>query len=180
MAALLSATPALGQTAAERLPVCLACHGANGVSPSPSVPSLGAMPPDYLVVQLYMFREGQRVAAPMNAMAKGLSDDDLQSLADTIAALPAPPPAPALADAEQEQARTLLAKYHCTSCHGAGLAGHDQIPRLAGQHEAYLATALTAYKTNARPGYDPAMSEASQEVKAEDIPLLARAAAAHR
>ena len=47
------------------------------------------------------------------------------------------------------------------------------MPRIAGQREDYLLKALTEYKSNARPGYSPAMSEVSQEIKADDIPVLA-------
>ncbi len=163
------------QTAEQRLPVCLACHGATGTSVTEGVPSLGAMPSDYVLIQLYLFREKQRVAAPMNAMAEGLTDDGLRVLADAITKLPPPrPPEGALAPAEIEQGRALVSQYRCNSCHGADLAGHDQMARLAGQREEYLTKALTEYKANIRPGYDPAMNEASQEVRSEHILVLAR------
>jgi len=48
------------------------------------VPSLGAQPAFYATIQLYMFRERMRVVEPMNAMTKGLSDDDLRSVANVI------------------------------------------------------------------------------------------------
>ncbi len=165
--------PAWAQTAEQRLPVCLACHGASGASQGSLVPSLGAMPTDYVLTQLYMFREKMRVAAPMNTMAAGLSDDDLRTLGDALAKLPAPPSAAALPASDQAHGDALVGAYHCTSCHGADLAGHDSIPRIAGQREDYLVKSLTEYKSNARPGYSPAMSEVSQEIKAEDIPVLA-------
>lgn len=165
----------LAQTVEQRLPTCLACHGANGASKLPGVPSLGAMPSDYVLTQLYTFREKMRIAAPMNALAENLSDDDLRELGDAISKLPAPQPAgEALAAADQEHGNALVGRYHCNSCHGADLAGHDNIPRIAGQREDYLLKSLTDYKSGARPGYSPAMSEASKEIKPEDIPVLAR------
>lgn len=165
----------LAQTAEQKLPACLACHGANGVSKLAGVPSLGAMPTDYVLTQLYTFREKMRIAAPMNALAEKLSDDDLRELGDAIAKLPAPQPAgEALAAADQEHGNALVGRYRCNSCHGADLAGHDNIPRIAGQREDYLLKSLTDYKSGARPGYSPAMSEASKEIKPEDIPMLAR------
>lgn len=163
------------QPAEQRLPACLGCHGATGASRLDGVPSLGAMPSDYVLIQLYLFREKQRVVPVMNAMAEGLTDDGLRTLADAIAQLPPPPPhGEALPAAELEQGQALVQRYRCNSCHGANLAGHDQIPRLAGQREEYLLKSLTDYKSNARPGYDPAMNEASQEIKLADIPVLAR------
>jgi cytochrome c553 len=166
---------AFAQTPQERLPTCLACHGATGTSETDGVPSLGGQPADYLLVQLVLFREKQRVADPMNAMAEGISDDDLRALADAAAKLPAPKAAAAAADASlAAEGRDLVTKYRCNSCHGAGLAGEGQIPRLAGQREDYLAKSLTGYKSNSRSGYDPAMNEVAQEIKAEDIPVLAK------
>jgi cytochrome c553 len=87
-----AALPASAQTVKERLPACLACHGENGQSQNPEVPSLGAQQAFYVTVQLLMFRERMRVVDPMNDMAKGLSDDDLRSFADIISKLPPPQP----------------------------------------------------------------------------------------
>lgn len=83
-----------------------------------------------------------------------------------------PPPA-AVVEPAGEHASALIAQYRCNSCHGADLHGGGQIPRLAGQREEYLAKTLADYKSNARPGYEPAMNEASQEIKPADIPILA-------
>src|SRR6516165_3620159 len=58
----------------QRLPACLSCHGEDGRSQTPDVPSLGGQPAPYTLIQLFMFRERLRVAAPMNDDAKGLSD----------------------------------------------------------------------------------------------------------
>ena len=169
------AGPATAQTVSERLGVCTACHGASGTSATEGVPSLGAQMPDYAVAQLYVFREKLRVAPPMNDMAAGLSDDDLQALSAAIAKFPPPKSAAAtLSAAEVAQGAELIGHYRCNSCHGATLAGAGQIPRLAGQREDYLLKSLVGYKSNTRVGYNPAMNEVSQEVKSEDIPLLAK------
>ena len=158
----------------ERLAPCLACHGAQGTSETEGVPSLGAQQADYVVTQLFQFRERQREAAPMNEMAAGLSDDDLRAFADALAALPAPaaeggPPDPALA----ARAQALVSKHQCNSCHGAELTGRDTLPRIRGQREDYLKATLTAYRSNARPGYDPAMNEVAQTLKDDEIADLA-------
>jgi len=153
--------PAAAQTAnvKERLPVCLACHGTNGQSQMPGVPSLGAQQAFYVTVQLLMFRERMRVVAPMNDMAKGLSDDDLRSFAEVIAKLPPPPPATGPTDdARMARARALVEQNHCNVCHTPSFAGQDNVPRIAGQREDYLVKALRGYKDNSRRGYDDAMA----------------------
>ena len=172
--------PAVAQDLSARLPTCLACHGQEGTSAIPTVPSLGAMPVNYVLTQLYLFREKVRVADPMNAMAAGLTDDDLRALGDIFNKMPTPAPAPALSAAEQEKASALVSQYHCNSCHGADLGGQQTIPRIAGQHAEYVRQALVGYKTNTRHGYSPAMNEAAQDVKDEEIPLLARYVASFR
>src|ERR1700726_2077861 len=66
----------------EKLAPCLACHGAEGQSELENVPLLGAQPAPYTVIQLFMFRERRRAPEPMNEMAKDLSNNDLQTVAD--------------------------------------------------------------------------------------------------
>ncbi len=110
-ALLITALPAAAQTVAERLPVCLSCHGENGQSASQEVPSLGAQQKDFVLVQLYMFREKLRKVELMNEMAKGLSDDDLRVLSESVAKLPAPVPSTDADDAARvERAKEIVAK----------------------------------------------------------------------
>lgn len=157
----------------ERLAPCIGCHGA-GTSGTEGVPSLGGQLPDYVVTQLFQFREKQREAPPMNDVAAGFSDDDLRAYADAVATLPPPSRSgPAADPALAERAQGLVAKHQCNSCHGSDLAGRDAIPRIRAQREDYLAKALAGYKSNARPGYDPAMNEVAQGLSEGDIADLA-------
>lgn len=159
---------------AERIAPCLGCHGESGTSQLEGVPSLGGQRADYIVTQLFQFRENQRTAPPMNDMAAGLSDDDLRNYADALGALPAPVATKAGPDAAlAARGQALVSKHQCNSCHTGELTGRDNIPRIRGQREEYLAAALTAYRSNARPGYDPAMNEAAQGLKDDEIRDLA-------
>jgi len=90
--ACLAALPVAAATLEEKLAPCLACHGEKGQSANPDVPSLGAQPKDYLLVQLVVFREKIWKVELMNEMTKGLSDDDLRAISEAIAKLPAPVP----------------------------------------------------------------------------------------
>src|SRR5215831_9332626 len=91
-ALLAGALPALAADLEEKVAPCLACHGVQGQSETENVPSLGAQPAPYAVIQLFMFREKMRVAEPMNEMAKELADNDLQSAADFFASQAGPKP----------------------------------------------------------------------------------------
>jgi cytochrome c553 len=170
----LAALPAVAQTAQARLPVCLACHGQNGQSENPGVPSLGAQQAFYITVQLLMFRERMRVVDPMNEMAKGLSDDDLRGFADAIAKLPAPKPVDDPVDAARmERARALVEQNHCNVCHTPSFAGQENVPRIAGQREDYLVKALRGYKDNSRRGYDASMADVVPQITDAQILDLA-------
>ena len=169
-----AAPAAAAQTVQDRLPTCLACHGENGQSQNPDVPSLGAQQSFYVTVQLLMFRERLRVVDPMNDMAKGLSDDDLRNFADIISKLPPPqPPAGPLDDARIARASVLVSQNHCNVCHTETFAGQQNVPRIAAQREDYLIKALRGYKDNSRRGYDASMADVIAPITDDQILDLA-------
>ena len=158
----------------ERLEPCLACHGADGQSEIPEVPSLGAQPSPYALIQLFMFRERLRVSEPMNGMAKELSDRDLQSAADYIATLPPPRPPVDLGEAARmDQGSALVQQHRCNICHRPDFSGQENVPRLADQREDYLLKTLREYKSGARHGYDATMAEVLQPIGDAQIADLA-------
>jgi cytochrome c553 len=149
----------------EKLEPCLACHGATGQSETENVPSLGAQPSKYTLIQLFMFREKLRPVEPMIELTKGWTDADLQQAADFIATLPPPKPTSDPVDpARLERARALIEQNHCNVCHRPDFSGQENVPRLAGQREDYLLKALREYKSGARHGYEPTMAEVLQSV----------------
>jgi cytochrome c553 len=166
-------TGALAQTFEERLSVCLACHGEQGQSETAEVPSLGAQPSMYALIQLYMFRQNLRKAEPMNDMMQGLSDADLQKFADTIAKLPPPQPASGAVSARMGRARELVAQHRCGFCHGPNFGGNDSVPRLAAQREDYLVKSLREYKSGTRYEYQSVMAEVMRPLQDQDILDLA-------
>jgi cytochrome c553 len=171
---LASALPASADTLQERVAICLACHGEKGQSESPEIPSLGAQQQNFVLVQLYMFREKLRTVDVMNEMAKGMTDDDLRNFSETISKLPAPSPVPDAGDAVRiARAQDLIAQNRCNSCHTPDFAGQDQIPRLAAQREDYLLKSLRGYKSGERRSYDPAMASVVEPLKDTDFVDLA-------
>jgi cytochrome c553 len=170
---LIVALPAFATPLAERMGPCLACHGENGQSENPEVPSLGAQPAGYTLIQLYLFRQKQRKIEVMVESAKDLTDEDLRQFSDAIAKLPPPAPEGAVDAARMERGYALIEKHHCNLCHQSNLAGRDNVPRLAAQREDYLAKALHEYKTNARVGYEPIMLEVMRPLGDADIAELA-------
>jgi len=174
LVSVLASLPARTQSLDARLPTCLACHGENGQSQLPEVPSLGAQNVLYSLTQLVMFRDRLRLSDPMNEMAQGLSDDDLRKAADLIAKLPPPAPVADAPDAARmEKARALAGQNRCNFCHQSNFEGGQNVPRLAGQREDYLLKALRGYKDNSRRGYDAAMAEVVYPLADADLVELA-------
>jgi cytochrome c553 len=68
--------------------VCAACHGANGVSVSDTIPNLAGQRAAYLETQLKALKEGTRKNPFMNAMATQLSPADIANVAAYFASLP--------------------------------------------------------------------------------------------
>jgi cytochrome c553 len=170
----LSAFPAYGQSLQERMPTCFDCHGENGQSQRPEVPSLGAQPASYTLIELVMFRDQLRITEPMNEMSKGLSDDDLRAVSDIISKLPPPNPISDTADPVRiERGQALAQQNRCNFCHQSNFQGLDNVPRLAGQREDYLIKSLRGYKDGSRMGYDAQMSEVVYAMKDQDFVDLA-------
>ena len=171
-----AAAPAVVDYAGKFNTVCAACHGANGRSDMAGVPVLAGNSSLYMITQLFLFREGRRKNEAMVAMAKPMTDADLRGFSDyigTLAAVPAPAPAAPPDAARMLKAKALAEQHKCTYCHGADLAGGQQVPRIGGQKEDYLRQTLHAFKAGERPGYTRAMTEALSQVLVEDLDLLA-------
>lgn len=77
-------TVAAGGSAAQGLEAttaCTACHGQNGISVSPTWPTLAGQHEDYLLHALNQYRDGTRKDPVMAPMAAMLSDDDVKLVA---------------------------------------------------------------------------------------------------
>ena len=131
---------------------CAACHGATGISVSPMWPNLAGQQRAYVVRALESYRTGKRKAAPMNMMAAALSDTQIANLAAYFSSLTAG------RAAVQVQARRnvpagvrLVSAKACATCHGPnGSSSNPVVPNLAGQKQAYLVSALDAYRSGSR------------------------------
>lgn len=66
---------------------CAACHGQNGISVSPSWPTLAGQHEDYLEHSLKQYRDGGRNNAVMMPLAANLSDAEIAALAAWFAGL---------------------------------------------------------------------------------------------
>ncbi|MGE5170004.1 MAG: c-type cytochrome [Rudaea sp.] len=144
------------------LQVCSNCHGVDGNSTSPNFPRLAAQQEPYLVLQLESFRAHDRRDPAgfeyMWGLSRKLTDAQIAGIASYFHdQAPAPNPAGSGPEASTGKAifQTGLPEQHvpaCASCHGENGEGHDQFPRLAGQHADYVKKQLLVFqRTDERP-----------------------------
>ena len=176
LAAAMLLVPAIAaaQPAAERIALCESCHGKDGNSTTPKTPSIAGQPVTYLENQLVYFREELRNAPVMQAVAKGMKDEEISALARHFASRRATPTATRPPDADiTERGRALIEKLHCGQCHLPTLQGREQMPRIAAQREDYLVEAMTGYRDGKRTGADTTMTEVLYGVSDADVQALA-------
>lgn len=160
-----------GEAKAE---ACIACHGKAGQDPQAGMPLLSAQPETFVVLQMILFREGLREVPAMNALAKGLSEQDFADLAAYFAAQPVAPAKASQRDpALYDRGLALSKRMNCGSCHRPDYSGQNQIPRLAGQREDYLLEALKAFRADKRVGTDTSMNGVLFGVSEADLRAFA-------
>jgi cytochrome c553 len=158
----------------DRLQLCAACHGADGNSVNPQVPSIAGQPKLFIEHQLILFREGVRISDQMAPVVKGLKDAEIIKLAEHFSKLPAKSMESGKPNQELlGKAKTLAQKLRCGICHASDFSGQNQIPRLAGQREVYLEAEMRAYRDGKRTGGDTIMAAALYGVSDADIKALA-------
>ncbi len=154
----------------DKLAVCAACHGANGISEIPGTPSLAGQPVNFTEYQLIFFRYDQRKSEAMAPYAQPLTDDEIKKFGEYFTALPPPPAAPDN-DPAATKAGAELENGHCKSCHTP--TGQGDVPRLDGQREDYFVKAMQDYKSGARSGRGlGVMPEIADGMSADEMRIL--------
>ena len=155
--------PALGD-AAQSLPMCTGCHGADGVSGGPpDAPIIAGIPAVLQEDYLFAYRDGGRECWPPGVMCQisaSLSDDDIVELAAHFAEMPFKPAGEdfdAALAAEGEE----IHKKDCGMCHGMDDPGDAQSSILHGQKMAYLRNVMVQYAAGEREQLAPMQAKIS-------------------
>jgi cytochrome c553 len=179
---------------AQKAAVCLACHGANGVSVAPIFPRLAGQRADYLYHRLVSFKQADPKdpyysISPMTAIAVTLSDEDARNLAAYFSAQPLQVtdiPGPVASAARGAALFYAGDPSHgvppCQGCHGAEADGnisrgnqYAAYPSLRGQYGPYVISRLTNYRKGLPhdTSNDFIMAGVAQTLDDEDIQALA-------
>jgi len=147
---------------------CLGCHGIDGYKnayPMYSVPELRGQNPEYLVIALHGYRDGDRSHITMHSQTETLSEKDMLDIAAFLAGKP-------LVPSGKAQGTVPQAAQLCVSCHGQdGVAAAPIYPSLAGQHEDYLVRALDEYRHGGRK--NAVMRQFAGNLKDEEVAVIA-------
>lgn len=157
----------------KKAEACVACHGTNGNSPAGAFPTIAGQNARYIYLQLRDYKEGRRKNPMMSAVAAGLEKQDMHDLAAYFASQKQ---ARTGFKADPERIKAGAAKAEeslCAMCHLGGMAGQNEVPRLAGQHPEYIITQLKSFKARERTNDAGNMTSLSQTLSEEDITNLA-------
>jgi cytochrome c553 len=158
----------------SQLALCMACHGSNGNSVIPTTPSLAGQPRVFIENQLVLIREGIREIPQMKGLLDKYKDEDFVALGQYFSEQkPVKTATVAANQASYLRGQDLSKKMLCGTCHLQNFSGQNQIPRLAGQHEAFLKLSLKQFRDNPGPGRDSNMTAAAYGLKDADIDDLA-------
>ena len=162
---LAAATGALAADGAKLAEQCNVCHGKNGASNEPSIPSIGGFSAKYILESIKNFKRKTRTCAEVTVPAgpkKGtksdmckvladLSEADSEAVAQYFAAqkfVRAKQPF----DAARAKQGSSVYKLRCEKCHENGGSSADEDNGiLAGQWTPYLREQLAGFRTGKRP-----------------------------
>lgn len=163
-----AATPAPGNAVAgkEAAAACAGCHGEDGVSGNPAIPSLAGQDAQYLATALHQYKSGARSEETMKGLAGSLDDAAMKGLAAYYAGLQ-----PRAANIRRPLTTAEWAQ-RCDRCHGVnGNSTDPGLPALAAQRADYLELVLHAYRSGKRKS--PQMAAMSEGLTPGDIENLA-------
>ncbi|MES9972147.1 MAG: hypothetical protein ABW092_19100 [Candidatus Thiodiazotropha sp.] len=137
---------------------CFPCHGPQGQSGSPAIPSLAGLPRDYLLEMMRAFRHGGRFSTVMGRLVQGYDEDELAAMADYFSEQPFTAPKQTT-DWRLVDLGRRLHRYYCRECHGdPEKPAEAGVPRLHGRWMAYLRWTLRDYLVGINLG-DEEMSD---------------------
>jgi len=136
-------------------------------------PILAGQTSRYLYLQLRDFQEGRRSDPQMSPVAATLTRDEMRELADYFSKQKPPPQSFKADPAKAALGKAKADETLCTMCHLGGFAGQNEIPRVAGQHYAYIVKQLSDFKTRQRTNDAGNMTSVANTLSPQDIDNLA-------
>ncbi len=137
----------------KRTSTCTGCHGIDGNSVNPTMPSLAGQNAEYLTKAMTAYRDGRRKDVMMNEAVASFTDKAIANVA-AYYATQTPRRITENNGAKRFDPVADGAKIGatCNGCHGVdGTSQLAGIPNLAGLHPVYFIAATESYKSGLRP-----------------------------
>lgn len=161
------------QANAAQLALCMACHGPQGNSQIPLTPSLAGQPKVFIENQLVLIREGLRDIPQMKGLLDGVKDPDIVALASYFSAQTPAKVSGSANSATYQRGLATSQRMLCGTCHLPDYSGREQIPRLAGQQEAFLLYAMKQFRDHPGLGRDTIMAASLYGLQDADLADMA-------
>jgi sulfide dehydrogenase cytochrome subunit len=128
---------------------CAGCHGPEGRSAGPAIPSLAGYSSGYFVETMEKFKSGERPATIMGRIAKGYTEEEIEIMAEYFAEQPVYK-AKQTVDAAAVKKGEKIYEKGCAKCHDeGGSLPDDDAGILAGQWLPYLHYSMVDFKSGA-------------------------------
>ena len=145
------------QRGKEQSVTCAACHGQDGNSINPEWPNLAGQHEKYLLLALNSFKETSRQNVLMTSQVTQLDEQTMEDLAAYYASQSAnrrtaDPTLVSQGERLYRGGNLDRSISACIACHGPSGRGNlgAGYPALTGQHSAYTANQLMAYRSDTR------------------------------
>jgi cytochrome subunit of sulfide dehydrogenase len=153
---------------------CNNCHGINGVSAGPTIPSIGGLSEAYLKQIMLQWKKKERDDGTMSRLIRGYSDEDIAALAKYFSAKPWVPVAQTVSADALKKGKDVTER--CETCHGAtGSQPDDELtPKLHGQWARYLQLELEKYRSEEFKMTHQKMLKNARKLDAGDVATAAQ------
>jgi sulfide dehydrogenase cytochrome subunit len=150
---------------------CAGCHGTNGASAGPSMPSLAGHNKESIVVAMKKFKSGERSGTIMGRLAKGYSDADFVAMGEFFSKQKFHATSQSLDSAKVARGKS-LEEESCSRCHlESGKEGKDDSPVMASQWLPYLQIQMDEYLSGKRKMPEK-MAEKVKPLSKQDLDAL--------
>ncbi|MBF0349054.1 MAG: cytochrome c4 [Magnetococcales bacterium] len=168
-----------GATAAMLANTCAGCHGTDGISGGPAMPTIAGLPANYLKTIMGEFKDGTRPSTIMGRLAKGYTTEEIALISDFFSkkkwanaqSHANSKNATAIDAAQATKGGKLVADAKCDKCHeDDGVFQDEDTPRVAGQWLDYLIFKMQDYKNPAlKVPQEKKMETAMEKLTLEDL-----------